>query len=238
MESSASGTSRSSALVVREVNQANAVDSSIQDFNNTVAVLVGPEEQRFLLHQDAVCDKSKFFKAACSKRWIEGQEKLVRLPEAKAKIFQEYCKWIYSGVIPASRCTPEDEAAANIAELDLFVELYLLGDSLDDVQLRNLATQRFCNCLEGTNKLPPPLTYVKIWSSTPSGSLFRKQLVDIVVARYERDTMAKTIAQYPSEFIQEFAIAAFFKAPLTTWEAAIGDNTKYLEPEEAKDKTT
>lgn len=199
---------------------------------------MGTEEKRFSIHKEAICAKSKFFAAACSKRWIEGQEKLVRLPETKAEAFKEYCKWVYSGAIPASRCTPEDEDAAKIAGYDLFVDLYLLGDSLDDVQLRNLATQRFCNCLEGSNQLPPPSTYVKIWSSTPSGSLFRKQLVDIVVARRDRDTMAKTIALYPSEFIQEFAIAAFLKAPVISWKAAIGDNTKYLEPEEAKDKTT
>jgi hypothetical protein len=56
-----------------------------------VTVLVGKEEKRFTLHQDAVCANSKFFKAACSKRWREGQERTVRLPEAQPDIFKLYC---------------------------------------------------------------------------------------------------------------------------------------------------
>ena len=199
---------------------------------------MGPEEKRFSVHKEAICAKSKFFAAACSKRWIEGQEKLVRLPETKAEAFKEYCKWVYSGVIPNTHCTPTSDDKDKIDEKNLFISLYLLGDSLEDVQLRNVAIQAFCNGLRAADTLPQSSKYTEIWSSTPSGSRFRKQLVDLVLARYNRDLITETIAEYPPEFTQELALAALRKVPIITWEAAIGDNTKYLEPEEAEDKTT
>lgn len=120
----------------------------------------------------------------------------------------------------------------------MFVSLYLLGDSLDDVQLRNLATQRFCTSLEAGDSLPSTPTYADIWASTPPGSLFRKQIIDIVVARQTCDSLAKGIAGYPPELVQELAIAAMSRAPVLTWKAATADKHKYLEPEVANDSAS
>jgi hypothetical protein len=213
-------------------------DSDIEDFNNTVAVLVGPEEQRFILHQDAVCDMSKFFKAACSKRWVEGQEKLVRLPEAKPEVFQEYCKWIYSGTIDVGRLTPQGEQKSRTAEHSMLINLFLLADSLDDRQLRKVATQEMSKCLDIFDTLPSPIKLETIWSSTLPGSLYRKMLVDYTVARTDRDSLAKIWATYPQEYTQEVAIAALRKATITTWKSLAGDGSAYLEPEEPKANTT
>jgi len=38
--------------------------------------------------------------------------------------------------------------------------------------------------------------------------------------------------------VQELAVAALRKAPYINWAVAVGDNTKYLEPEEVEDNTT
>jgi hypothetical protein len=203
-----------------------------------ITALVGPEETPFSVHQEAICDKSKFFRAACSKRWVEGQERRVRLPEVKVEAFRHYCKWIYSGSIPTSLCTPESELDGKVAEHALLVSLYVLGDSLDDVQLRNLTTQELSTSLERSDLLPSPSMYADVWSSTPSGSLFRKQLIDIVVARLSLDDLATSIAKYPLEFLQELVLAAMTEVPVVTWEAATANKHKYLEPEESKGNST
>lgn len=54
------------------------------DYDSLITVLVGAGEERFTVHKDVICVKSKFFRAACSDRWQEGQEKVVRLPEARS----------------------------------------------------------------------------------------------------------------------------------------------------------
>jgi hypothetical protein len=192
-----------------------------------ITALVGPEETPFSVHQEAICDKSKFFRAACSKRWVEGQERRVRLPEVKVEAFRHYCK-----------CTPESELDGKVAEHALLVSLYVLGDSLDDVQLRNLTTQELSTSLERSDLLPSPSMYADVWSSTPSGSLFRKQLIDIVVARLSLDDLATSIAKYPLEFLQELVLAAMTEVPVVTWEAATANKHKYLELEESKDNST
>jgi hypothetical protein len=46
------------------------------------------------------------------------------------------------------------------------------------------------------------------------------------------------IAEYPAECVRELAVAAMRKAPTLTWETVVGDNTKYLESEEAEDSNT
>jgi hypothetical protein len=55
-----------------------------------VSILTGEEEQQFTVHKDSICAKSKFFKAACSERWIEGKQKVVKLPDITARDFQTY----------------------------------------------------------------------------------------------------------------------------------------------------
>lgn len=65
------------------------------DYNDTISVLIGSEERRFVVHKDVICSSSKFFKAACSANWKEGQEGIVRLPTAKPPVFEMYMDWLY-----------------------------------------------------------------------------------------------------------------------------------------------
>jgi hypothetical protein len=67
------------------------------EYNNTISVLVGEKKQLFTVYKDIICASSKFFKAACSERWVEGKEKKVLLPEVEPKFFQSYVAWLYSG---------------------------------------------------------------------------------------------------------------------------------------------
>jgi hypothetical protein len=151
----------------------NRTYSNIDEFDNIITVLVGKEEKRFILHQDAVCAKSKFFKAACSKQWREGQEQIVRLPEAGVAAFKAYSAWVYSGDVAEHTCTPEsEEEDMDVAQTSL-IDLYLLGDTLDDIQLRNKAMSMLFACIR--HCVIPSIDNVRhIWESTPSGSFLRK----------------------------------------------------------------
>lgn len=55
-----------------------------RDYNDTISVLAGPEEERFTLHTATACETPLFLKAACSHHWTEGKERLVRIPEHSA----------------------------------------------------------------------------------------------------------------------------------------------------------
>lgn len=203
---------------------------SIDDFDNLVTVLVSSDEQRFTLHQDAVCAKSKFFKAACSKRWREGQEKVVRLPEVEAATFKAYCSWIYSGEIANYTCTKGSAIDERIAVTGRLIDLYL-GDKLDDIQLRNQAILRLFTCLQTLNTFPTISATKLIFDSTSPGSRLRKLVVDAYVSRCIRKKFAKNVSRFPPEFVQELAVAALNVAPVLSWAYLAKDLSPYMEQE-------
>ena len=92
-------------------------------------VLVGLEETPFIIHQDVICTKSKFFKAACSGEWCERREGVIRLADSEPLIFHANSNWVYSGII-------SDFDADFDGDEDLHFRytamLYVLGDVLDD----------------------------------------------------------------------------------------------------------
>jgi len=196
-------------------------------------VLVGPKETRFSIHQEAICDKSKFFKAACSKRWIEGQEKLLRLPEAKPGVFRRYSNWIYSGLISGMRCTQTSSIEDKTSEHVSLINLYLLGDSLDDIQLRNTAIQELSKHLDASNFLSGPSVAAKVWSSTPPGSRLRKLIVHNILC--SREQFVAEAANYPEEFMREIALAALCKVPTVSFDEANRNFEQFLELEDPKD---
>jgi len=209
----------------QERKQSNVFCSSIQDFDTIIVILVGPEEQPFTLHQDLVCAKSKFFQAACSKRWIEGQEKLVRLPKVEGRVFQHYWKWVYSDSFPVG----DDETEEKRGIRHLWIDLYLLGDSLDDIQLRNQTMEELYEGMDDETDLPDSCFIAKAWSSTPPSSLMRKLLVDHIVTYLSKDGLARNVATYPPELVQQIAVAAL--GLRRTEPRSFDKREGYLEPE-------
>jgi hypothetical protein len=129
------------------------------DYNDIITILVGPEEHTFRAHKDVICAKSRFFRAACSDRWREGREKVVRLPGARSKcIFQMYMDWSYTNELEIDTFISQEfkKRAMNV-----LVELYLLGDVLDDIIVRN-KTLRALNTLACQNKIVPGPTSCRI----------------------------------------------------------------------------
>ena len=194
-----------------------------------VTVLVGKEEKRFTLHQDAICAKSKFFKAACSKKWLEGQERTVRLPKTEVTTFQEYGSWIYSSEIADGTCTAVSTSNEKGNEFQRLVYLHLLGDKLDDIQLRNKANVGLFKIMQKTNAVPDAQLNKLVWASTMPGSLLRKLIVDAIVKRYTRDGFAADVSQYPAECVQEVAVAALQAAPVSSWEYMVQNLSPYKE---------
>lgn len=164
---------------------------------------MGPNEQLFGVHKDVICKDSDFFRAACSTNWLEGQEKLVRLPEVKPSVFQVYLDWAYTGILAVEDAqTPEEDRGRSSSGI---IDVYLLGDVLGDVKLRNQAMQ-LLNTHVIEHKLPSYHSIRKIFRNTPTNSNLRKWAVDVVIMRYDRDRFAQHAANYPAEFVAQMAM--------------------------------
>lgn len=183
------------------------------DSTNQISVLVGLEEYLFLVHKDIICAKSRFFAAAYSERWIEGKERKFRLPDVDASVFQSYLAWVYCKQLDVtyfdSNFIDEDipDRARTVA---MYFELYLLGDSLDDIRLRNKVLQTL---VLDTESLPRPETVRQVWKNTLESSLVRRMMVDRVTIRVRRTYLLENPAKYLQGFVQQVAAALLQEVP-------------------------
>lgn len=115
-----------------------------------MVVGTGDEQETFSVHQDIICDRSEFFKAACSKNWLENQEKTVRLPEQEVETFRLYLESVYAENVDYTiLCDFPCEVHTGISELgneDKFrcrealtklCRLWVTADFLRDPKLQN-----------------------------------------------------------------------------------------------------
>lgn len=158
--------------------------------------MVGSKEQCFIVHRDMVCNRSKFFRVACSARWKEGQEKIVRLPKLRPSVFDMYMDWTYFGEI-ASNVTGSVTGG--------LISLYVLGDMLDDRDLRNKVMEALQVKFHKKRASPSPGHLLWAWKNTTEGSMLRKWAMDVVILR-SRKHFAKHASEYPPEFVQQIAV--------------------------------
>lgn len=166
-----------------------------------ITILVGEEEHRFTVHKDMICAKSKFFRAACSERWASGVEKIVRQPEGTVEDFQIYVEWVYTSKVTLDTEDLDKQQAR-------LMDLYILGDIVDDYQLRNATMKRLiANVRKGVESVQSS-QLVKVYAATMTGSPLRRFIVDWTLRNFDRESIKLYIAQDPAEFVQELAVAA------------------------------
>jgi hypothetical protein len=60
-------------------------------------VVIGTEQEIFIVHTHHIALKSAFFKAAASEAWIEGRDRCVTVQEISPIVFGIYLDWVYTG---------------------------------------------------------------------------------------------------------------------------------------------
>lgn len=195
-------------------------------------VVVGPEEKRYTLHKAIISNHSKFFKAACSKAWVnKGKEKIIRLPTVDVEAFEYYTQWAYSGEIVVA--TKEELAAAADTSTGLrgkrLAKLYVAGEYLGDSLLRNAVIDRLHETHIESNHGPGIDEINVAYEGTSAPSTLRRLIVDYFVA-YNHASLVKwceeAAEELPKEFFSELAFAlarADFEKTKPEWEA--GDCT-------------
>lgn len=133
-------------------------------------------------------------------------------------VFQAYSRWVYSGELPKPICIDSSNVRDKSAEKALLIELLILGDRLDDIDMRNQAKPMLLDSMERHDSLCGYELVHRIYASTLPGSLARKMLVDVAVSRLTRSNFAENISNHPVEFVQGVAIAALEFAPVISWE--------------------
>ena len=97
------------------------------DFTETIVLCAGEEQKEYLVHTNVLTtSSSKFLNSMLSNDWRETREKRLRLPEMRPEVLEVYLHWMYTGNVVLGPSPAE-------ADTVFRVELYLLGDYLDDM---------------------------------------------------------------------------------------------------------
>jgi hypothetical protein len=153
----------------------------------------------------------------------------VKLPEAKVAAFKAYSSWVYSDIIAEPTVTEKSSTVDKRNERESFIDLYLLGDTLDDILLRNQSLSMLFTSMRNHNMLPGLSSLILIWDSTPPMSLLRKMMVDVYVKKVVRSDFCEDISKYPREFVEEIAMASMKGTPTVGWDEMAKDMLQYSE---------
>lgn len=121
-----------------------------RSYTDTLTVIVGEHSELFTVHVDRICEASPFFAAACSKQWIEGRTRIVRLPEQSAEYFRDYIDWVYSHQVNLKELKCELAKAENTekepkALIHAYCEIWVIADYLRDSACKNACLLELVN---------------------------------------------------------------------------------------------
>ena len=170
-------------------------------------MLAGPDEAAFTVHENYICAKSKFFQAACRKEWSEGAKKLIRLPEVEPGMFSSYLNWVYtSNVVVEVEEDSRDPEARLAYEQDGLMRLYVLGDVLDDLPLRNQTLKDLANIVSQ----PSSQSVTWAYEHTPAISNLRQVLVHLAALKWDVTGFIIERANYHHEFVRDLAVVLMY----------------------------
>lgn len=96
---------------------------------------MGPKEQCFMVHKNIICRRSRFFEAACAKKWTKPDKK-IRLPEDEPDAFAVYLECVYNQPQIVENEDQQDDEVTS-AEWAVLFRTYILADKYGDLPSAN-----------------------------------------------------------------------------------------------------
>lgn len=158
-----------------------------------ITIIVGPEERSFKVHKEVICATSKFFKTACS-------EKILRQPDGTPEQYKTYVDWASTSELDIETEDPD-------LQLSGLIDLFILGDVLDDYQFRNATMEQLIATTLGSTHSFSFEQLDKVYAATVAGSPLRLFVVWWLLVNMNHRHFKSNVAQYPAELVQEVAVA-------------------------------
>jgi len=181
-----------------------AVPLPAYDFNpnDLVILLVGPEEQKMVVHSPQITAHSEFFAAALKKEWVEGQTRQIKLPEEEPDVMAYYIEHIYFGKLPTDIYTTVSPGLEKEQGYKILAQMYVLAERLLDSKCRNrilkeILRLRDLKCKTGVPWNPTCVPINIIYQGTTPGSPARRLLVDIHANGARDDWYPKDVRMDP-----------------------------------------
>lgn len=108
------------------------------------------------------------------------------------------------------------------------IRLHLLGDVLDDIELRNQAIRDLAVEAREDCSSPSVSSINLVYGQTTPQSPLRKWIVDETVFRSCREGFAEGLGDYPAEFMQQVALRALQQTKVITANAFLKRTSEYF----------
>lgn len=159
--------------------------------DDLVTLLVGPEEEKFVVHESCIARYSDFFKTALKKEWIEGQTRVVKLPEEPCvEFFISYINFAYRGKLPTDGLEiMADDGFIDEPYLEL-AKFYAMGERMLDDYLLLAVPEEILRLAKiesphGYRCFPDAACIAFIYDETSSRSTLRRLMVDFYASEGE-----------------------------------------------------
>ncbi|KAF3387098.1 hypothetical protein F1880_000818 [Penicillium rolfsii] len=117
-----------------------SMDEAKDLFGETVAIVVGPREEVFHVHETLLRASCPFFDRAMGPMWKESQKRKVTLPDDDPDIVKLYIYWLYCGAL--LMYPQESQESAEREDIN-YVKAWILGDKLLDLEFQNTVIEGF-----------------------------------------------------------------------------------------------
>jgi len=176
--------------------------------DDLVTLLIGPEEEEFIVHESCITRNSDFFKAAMRKEWIEGQARIIRLPEeTRIESFVIYLNFAYHEQLPSRGIMAfVDDVPLREGYIRL-AEIYVIGERMLDKLVRNAVTQELLRLTtlespNGSRTFLGSSNIAMLYNGTSTGSPMRRMIVDFYATYGSADWPYKS---QHHEFLEDLA---------------------------------
>ena len=209
-------------------------------YSTSIVVLVGGAQAKFTVHKSLLISRSSFFKKALTGNWVESNERVVRLIDDEAIIFQNYVHPLYTDKIAVSP-DPFDTKPGDIdCERLTLAKLYVLAEKLQDVETKNKVLSAMigsCQYQVGKKKQVLDANFVRtIYGGTMPGSKARRFTVDYFAQQSTgapfKSGESGTGSAWPSEFTQELLVDVLDKRVAPNGASFSGNALPYMESSE------
>ena len=183
-------------------------------------MLVGPEEKRFSVYHDLLTERSGFFKAARSSRWLEDPQTPTDLTDHDPEEFSNYLQLVYTSALITpdievlkwcnddSECDkPNNEILEHMqSHYSVLINLYMLADKLQDLTSCNMVMDGILNFGNQVGRIPRLNLVKRIYNYTPSHSYLRAMIRDMIIYEvYEDYFDGTTESNFPKQLLFDIA---------------------------------
>lgn len=175
----------------------------------TVVVGEGDSATTFYIHEEAAKAHSDFLAAALHKGWKEAEDKVIKLPEDNAGLFNIFVRFVHTGRVYCAEegDVSEKNGVSRDQEWSRLTKSWLLGDKLGSTSFKDAIIDALIEKILTVRFTPTWLhATVYMYLGTASNSGLRRLGVDVAVWKWSHQDMCEAETGTWHQFFKDVAI--------------------------------